>query len=84
MRRRGRRGGAGARGAATATTSTTAATPATATTARGPRGDDHRLSLRVGGERRTFLLHTPSGWRRAPRLPLVIALHMIGRPATAR
>jgi poly(3-hydroxybutyrate) depolymerase len=61
-----------------ATTSTTlSATAATATTVRGPRGDDHRLSLRVGGERRTFLLHTPPGWRRSRRLPLVIALHMM-------
>jgi poly(3-hydroxybutyrate) depolymerase len=59
-----------------AATSTTGA-PATATTARGPRGDDHRLALRVGGERRTFLLHTPPGWRRSRRLPLVIALHMM-------
>jgi polyhydroxybutyrate depolymerase len=61
---------------AAAATSTTAAAAATATTARGPRGDDQRLSLRVGGERRTFLLHTPPGWRRSRRLPLVIALHM--------
>jgi poly(3-hydroxybutyrate) depolymerase len=60
-----------------AATSTTAAPAATATTARGPRGDDHRLSLRVGGERRTFLLHTPPGWRRSRALPLVIALHMM-------
>jgi polyhydroxybutyrate depolymerase len=60
-----------------ATTTSTTAPAATATTARGPRGDDHRLSLRVGGERRTFLLHTPPGWRRSRRLPLVIVLHMM-------
>jgi poly(3-hydroxybutyrate) depolymerase len=64
---------------AAATTATTAPA-ATTTTTRGPRGDDRRLSLRVGGERRTFLLHTPPGWRRSRRLPLVIVLHMM-RPA---
>jgi polyhydroxybutyrate depolymerase len=68
-----------------ATTSTTVpATAAPATTVRGPRGDDHRLSLRVGGERRTFLLHTPPGWRRSRRLPLVIALHMVGPGADGK
>jgi polyhydroxybutyrate depolymerase len=61
----------------TAVAASTTAAAATATTARGPRGDDHRLSVRVGGERRTFLLHTPPGWRRSRKLPLVIALHML-------
>jgi poly(3-hydroxybutyrate) depolymerase len=65
---------------AAATSTTMAAAATTATTARGPRGDDHRLSLRVGGQRRTFLLHTPPAWRRSRRLPLVVALHMM-RPS---
>jgi polyhydroxybutyrate depolymerase len=65
----------------TATAPTSTAPPATAapTTAAAPRPlgrNDHRLSLKVGGERRTFLLHTPPGSTRSRPLPLVVALHM--------
>jgi polyhydroxybutyrate depolymerase len=63
--------------AATATVApTTAAPPTTAARPKplGPR--DHRLSVTVGGQRRRFLLHTPPGWRRSQRPPLVVALHM--------
>jgi polyhydroxybutyrate depolymerase len=68
----------------TSATATTAAPATTATTARGPKGDDHRVRLRVGGERRTFLLHAPPGFRRSRRLPLVVVLHMMRPGATGK
>lgn len=72
-------GGADGQADATTTTATTVAATTTTTAAQPePLGrDDHRLALRVGGQRRTFLLHTPPNWPRSRRLPLVVALHMM-------
>jgi polyhydroxybutyrate depolymerase len=78
-------GGAAQRTTTSAATTTTTTAPArTATTTRGPKGDDHRVRLRVGGQRRTFLLHAPPGWRRSRRLPLVVVLHMMRPGATGK
>jgi polyhydroxybutyrate depolymerase len=71
-------GDAGRAADATTTTATTVAATTTTAAPVAPLGrDDHRLALRVGGQRRTFLLHTPPNWRRSPRLPLVVVLHMM-------
>ena len=48
----------------------------------GPR--DHKLQLRVGGQRRSFLPHTPPRWRSSERPPLVVALHMMRDGADGR
>jgi polyhydroxybutyrate depolymerase len=75
----GERAGGSADTTSSATTAPQTRTSLATTSARpkalGPR--DHRLRLRVGSERRSLLLHTPPGWNRSQRLPLVIALHMM-------
>jgi polyhydroxybutyrate depolymerase len=75
----GERAGGSADTTSSATTAPQTRTSPATTSARpkalGPR--DHRLRLRVGSERRSLLLHTPPGWNRSQRLPLVIALHMM-------
>jgi polyhydroxybutyrate depolymerase len=70
-------GGAGTTSAVTTIPPTTTA-PAT-TAARPTRlgARDRRLEVTVDGRRRRFLLHTPPGWNRSQRLPLVIVLHMM-------
>ena len=44
-------------------------------TGPAPAPGDHRLSLEVGGKKRTYLLHAPPGYRGDRPVPLVIALH---------
>jgi polyhydroxybutyrate depolymerase len=61
-----------------ATTATTVVEAAPTTTANRQLGpNDRRIVLKVGGERRTALLHAPQGHQRSGRLPLVIAMHML-------
>jgi polyhydroxybutyrate depolymerase len=57
--------------------------PAAAPTAQQPAAGDHKLTLDVGGQERTYLLHAPPGYRADKPVPLVVALHFYPGSGTA-